>query len=434
MAVFRKAQQSAEWRSGWKLVLACFVGFSFFSVIAASLSIFIEPLVREFGWSRTLVSSGLLICTLVIALLSPFVGMLIDRFGTRRVAIPGILATALVLASFSLLNGSETQWLAFWGIYAAIAVLIKTTVWTTAVAGVFTNARGLALGVVLAGTAAAQAIVPPLANLLIEQFGWRSTYVILSVGWGSLTLFLCYRFLFDAHDRHTPPPDQTRKPGKIINQPEFSGLSIKQACRDQALWIILASTAVMMLLSVGLMVHQIPILTAAGVSRTTAAWLASMAGVAAVAGKLITGTLLDHYRPNWVGGLTLAVTCLAFALLIDGIRSPAFIVFAMLVNGYTSGTQLQISGYLTVRYAGMKNFGMVFGTITGVSALASGLGPVVAGLIFDLSGGYSLFLIIGAAGSLVSGLFLIALPSYPTWPDEASVPDRALSLPINNPS
>jgi len=424
MSLTLKESKSAEWQSGWKLVLACFFGFSFFSVIAASLGIFMEPLSEEFGWSRTLVSSGILLATVVTALLSPPVGILIDRYGSRRVALPGIIVTSLALAAFSLLNGSEVQWLLLWAVYAAIAVSIKTTVWTTAVAGMFNRSRGLALGIVLAGTAAAQATVPPLANWLIELFGWRSSYVILSLGWASITLILCWRFLFDAHDRELDSSEKNngdRVSGEdtVKIKPTFSGLAIKQAYRSKALWIILVSTALMMLLTIGLHVHQIPLLTATGVSRTNAAWLSSMAGIAAVIGKLGTGYLLDRFRPNWVAGLTMAGTFFAFALLYENMGSPLLIVFAMLVNGYTSGTTLQISGYLRVRFAGMKNFGLIFGTLTGITALGAGVGPVLAGLVYDLSGSYGLFLIAGAIGSLLCGLLLIGLPAYPVWEDEA---------------
>lgn len=405
-----------EWKQNWTLVLACFAGFSFLSVMTGSLSMFMQPLSEEFGWSRTLIAAGFSISALMTALLSPFFGLVVDRYGSRRLAIPGLVMTALVVASFSMVSGSATQWILMWLLYAVISISVKTTVWTAAVAGVFTASQGLALGVTLCGSAAAQALLPPLANWLINEFGWRAAYVWLALGWGGITLLLCVFFLFDAHDRRAA---LVAKGGdKAPVAPVRNGLTIAQAWRDPALWRIAASTLIIMTLTVGLTIHQIPILTEAGVSRTHAALLASLAGVAGVIGKLATGVLLDRFRPNWVGGITLAATALAFGLLIDGIASPALIIFAMLVNGYTQGTKLQINGYLTARYAGMRNFGSVYGFMNSLVAFGSGAGPVLAGLAYDSAGSYGVFLIVGTIGSLLCGILLLTLPTYPDWQEK----------------
>lgn len=409
---------SEEWKQNWALVLACLTGFSFLSVMTGSLSMFMQPLSDEFGWSRTVLAGGFSIAALMTALLSPFFGIAVDRYGSRRIAIPGVLITALAMASFSMLSGSISQWIILWVIYAAISITINTTVWTAAVAGIFTTSQGLALGVTLCGSAAAQAILPPLADWLITHYGWRTAYVWLAFGWGGITLVLCAFFLFDAHDHRAAKYKNSHVKAENPQKPVFTGLTIPQAWRDPALWRIAASTLIIMFLTVGLTVHQIPILMEAGVSRTQAALLASLAGVAGVAGKLITGVLLDRFRPNWVGGLTLTATALAFGLLIQGIASPALIIFAMLVNGYTQGTKLQINSFLTARYAGMRNFGTIYGFMNGLVAFGSGAGPVLAGLAYDSAGSYGPFLIIGTIGSLVCGFLLLSLPRYPEWDPE----------------
>lgn len=402
-----------EWKAGWKLVLACFFGFLFFSTLTSSMSVFIGPLAAEFGWSRTLLSAGVAMSSIVTALLSPFFGILLDRYGARRLALPGILVTSFAVSSIAFANGSPAQWLFLWGFYALISISVKTTVWTAAVAGVFDKAQGMALGLTLAGATAAHAVIPPLSNWLIETFGWRLAYVWLGLGIGSVTLILCYFFLYDAHDREGAARKQGG-PGPP-SRPDFPGLTLSQAWRDLALWRIGISLFVIMLLTIGLLVHQIEILTSAGVSRTSAAWLASLAGAMGIVGKLVTGVLLDRFRGNWVGGVTLGLAALAFALLIDGVYTPVLIVVAMLVNGYTAGAKLQIASYLTVRFSGMRNFGKIYGVVTSLIALGSGMGPLAAGAVYDLLGSYSAFLAAGAVGSLFAGALLLTLPRYPDW-------------------
>ena len=403
---------AGEWKRGWRLVLACFTGFSFFSIMTHSLGIFMEPLSREFGWSRTLISSGVTISAVVTALLSPFFGILIDRYGSRRVALPGLVAATVAIACFSLASGSATQWMLLWIFYATISISVKTTVWTAAVVGAFTHSQGLALGAMLSGTAAAQIVLPPLATWLVEHVGWRLTYVWLGCGWGGLTMVLCWFFLHDVHSR---PNRQAR-----TVQADLPGLSIAQAWRDTALWRIGLSTFVVMLLTIGLLIHQIPILTEAGVTRTTAAWLASLAGAAGIAGKLVSGLLLDRFQANWVGGITLLVTAFAFLLLLDGVHTPGLIVTAMVIGGYAAGSKLQIASYLTARYGGVRHFGVIYGLITSLVAFGSGLGPMVAGFAYDTGGSYAAFLIAGTVGCVACGLLLMTLPRYPVFGPEAA--------------
>lgn len=401
-----------EWSVGWTLVLAAALGFSFFSVLIAAVGLFMEPLGKEFGWSRTLLSAGPSIATSTTAILGPFLGAIVDRYGTRRVVLPGLLLTIAALGAFAFIDGSETQWLLLWGLFGFVSVSIKSTPWTAAVVSMFEKSRGLALGMTLAGTAVAQALVPPLGNWLIDSFGWRAAFVWLALGWGGITFVVCLLFFRGRHERRSA----AEKAAAAAATPEaLPGLTIAQAWRNSVLWRIAISNFIVMVLTMGLLVHLFPILTEAGVSRTTAAWLTGLSGLAGIAGKLVTGVLLDRFRPNWVGGLTLAAAALAFALLMDGVRSPTLILIALLVNGYTAGTKTHITGYLTASYGGMRNFGAIYGVMSSLMALASGVGPLLAGRIYDTMGGYEPFLLAGSIGTAIGGLIIVTLPPYPEF-------------------
>lgn len=403
-----------EWRSGWLLVLAASIGFSFFSVMLATTGLFMGPLGEEFGWNRTLLSSGPSISTIMTALLGPFFGALIDRFGARRLALPGIVLVMLSISSFSLLNGERWTWVALWLIFGVVAVTIKSTIWTAAIVGGFEKSRGLALGLTLAGAALAQIVVPPLGNFLIAEFGWRAAFVWLAAGWGGLTLVLCWLFFFDVRARAERRGEKAGRDAKAIAL-DLPGLTIPEAFRSIALWKLAISNFIVMTLTIGLAIHLFPILTDAGVSRARAALLLSLSGVAGVAGKLVTGVLLDRFRPNWIGGVTLGAASLAFALLIGGAASPALIVVAMVINGYAAGTKTHITSFLTAEYGGMKNFGAIYGTMSSLLTLAAGMGPLLAGALYDLSGNYDQFLAAGAIGCAIGGALITSLPRYPEW-------------------
>jgi MFS family permease len=410
-----RATAAEEWRANWKLVLAASIGFSFFSVMLASVGVFMGPLGEEFGWSRTTLSAGPSIATITTALLGPFFGMLVDRFGTRRLVLPGLLLTIAVICGFALITGVPWQWYLFWAAFGFVSVSIKSTAWTAATVGLFNRSRGLALGIVLGGTALTQIFVPPLANWLIEDFGWRMAFVALGLGWGGMTFLICLLFFYDVHDRaHGSKADRDAEAARTLALP---GLTRSQGLRDTALWRLAFSNFVIMLLTMGLSIHLFEILVEAGMTRASSAWLLSLAGVAGIVGKLATGMLLDRFRPNWIGGLTLGAGALAFAGLAEGIRSPAMIVVAMLVNGYVFGTKTQITGYMTASYAGMKSFGFLYGIMSALMALASGLGPFIAGYTYDSFGSYGPFLVVGTIGNVLCGLLIISLPPVPNWED-----------------
>lgn len=411
-----------EFHRHWLLVLAAATGFGFSAIVSVTTGLFMEPLGREFGWGRALQSSGASITAVLTFVMAPFFGVLIDRWGTRWMALGGIVLASLIISSFSLANGSPVQWMALWGFYAFAGVMIKSTVWTAAISSVFNEGRGLALGLTLSGTAIAQVVFPPLTDWLINTYGWRGAWIGLGLGAGTFTFVLCALFFFDGYAMARSA--QAKTGDKLKNGPllDVPGLSIAQAWRDTALWRIGLSTFLMMVVTIALNVHQFEILRATGLTRTTAAYYSSIAGIAGIAGKLITGWLLDRYHVRWVGGLTLGMTTVAFALLLLPNLTAPIIIAAMIVNGYSAGTKLQVASYLTSAYGGLRNFGAMFGVMASLIAAGSGIGPVLAGLIFDVYGTYAPFLIFGMIASIFCGSLILSLGAYPSW---ASHQDKA---------
>lgn len=410
-----------EFARHWRMVLAAAIGFSFTSVMTAATGLFIGPISREFGWSITLASSGVSIVALLTFLFSPLFGVFIDKWGVRRLAIPGLVLMGLVMAALSLLDGSVWQWFAVWTAYSLAALMTKSTVWTASANSTFTSGRGVALGLVLSGAALAQAFTPLVTEYLIRMHGWRMAFVWLAVGWGSLAVVMCLLWLRDGYE--ISRESKGTGTGPLLDVP---GLTVRQALRDPAVLRIAGSTFLVLMVTIGLVVHQFRILTGSGFSAQTAALAALPAGLAGIAGKLVTGVLLDRYPARWVGGLTIGISAVTFvALLVP--QAPVWVVVgALIVNGYASGTKLQLVGFLTAAYTGMRQFGTIFGLMASLIAAGSGLGPVLGGWIYDTWHSYTPGLWAGVVLTLVSAWLLLGLPAYPKW-DEA----RSTSSPSN---
>jgi predicted MFS family arabinose efflux permease len=416
---------SEEWRKHWPLVLAALAGMSFHSLPTYSMGLFIEPLADEFGWGRAQISLGLSMAVLLMVPLSPLMGAAIDRWGSRKLALPGFITVIALISCFSLANGSLWQWYALWMTYAVAALAIKAAVWTTAVSSVFYESRGLALAIGLSGTAFAQTFAPVVSQWLIAEYGWRGAYVGLALGWGLPVYLLLWLCLFDAHDvrrraakANAAAPSNAPKSAPAITMP-MGGLSFSEALRSPILIRIAISTLITLTLGVGITVHQVPILTENGIAREHAAMLAGIIGVSGMAGKLATGWLQDRLPVDWFSPITLALPAIAYFMMLQPMNLTLAIV-AMIIVGFSTGAKLQICAYLTGRYAGMRNFGKIFGVMSSIIALGSGMGPLLAGLMYDLSGSYATVLWIGIPGSLISAVLIWGLGRYPDWSTDAA--------------
>ena len=372
------------------------------------------PLIEEFGWSRTYVTSGAAMGSLVTGALMPLIGVLVDRYGSRRIVLPGLLAGTLCTMAFSLFSQSSFVWFGLWVLHAAVNVTVCQIVWTTAVAGRFKTGQGMAIGLTLAGITASQAIVPVLSVELIDYFCWRMAYVVLGLLLGTPAIILAAFFFFDSRDTQRIEARKNKVVAEI-DTAALPGLTMREAARNTALWRISMSIFVIILLTIGFMIHQIEILIGTGITRESAAMLAGLAGATGIVGKIVTGYLLDNYRGNWVSGLTMGAAAVAFAMLVRDIGTFTMLVIVMLVNGYTAGAKMQIASFLTVKYAGIRNFGKIYGIISTLIAVASASGPMLAGAIYDLTGGYQAFLMASVVGLTFSAVLLLTLPRYPDW-------------------
>jgi len=401
-----------EWRVYGLMVLSAMAGVSLGTIPTATLGLFMDPLNREFGWSRTEISLGLTIFALVGLPLAPLGGMLVDKFGARRIAVPGLALSALIFASFSLLAGSYVQWLFTWVLYTFAALGTRTLVWNTAISTVFTISRGLAIAVLLCGIAIASSLAPIVAHGLIEGWGWRGGYIGLGLGWGGMALLLVLLFF---HDRRqsTKPAVGAAPQSATATRP--GGLTVKEALRTPRLYRIGFAIFLQSTLGAAIMVHLVPLLTAEGLSRTEAAGMAALIGLGSLVGKLATGWMIDRFTGSLIPFACFAGPAIAYLVMLQAAGSAWLLSAAVIILGYSGGASLQLATYLTTRYAGMRNFGTIFGFISAFMALSAGIGPPLAGAIFDSTGSYTLLLTIGIPVALLAGLCVFGLGAYPTF-------------------
>jgi predicted MFS family arabinose efflux permease len=402
-------KMSEDWKAHYPLVFSAFIGFGFYSIFPNLMGLFVGPLTQEFAWTRSQVMSGLAFSSITAMILSPFVGAFVDRYGPRKIALPGIVLTAIAVGMFGFTNGSTAQWYLFWLAQSFFVLLIKATVWATAISKSFTSGRSLAMAITMSGTAFAQIIVPPMTQFLIEELGWRQAFFVIGIFWGTLAFIPAFLFLekksLEIHvhfnEKHLPEYSN----GK--------GLTLQQALRNTALIKIALATLIVMLTGIGILVNSVPILVESGLDSSRAAYFVSVFGVAGIIGKLTTGWLMGRYSGSKVGGYTLGITSFAFLCLMSSNNIP-LILLGLFGIGYGAGTKLQICALLTSSYAGLLHYGKIFGVMSSVIAISGGLGPLMASSIFDLTGSYDMFIYMSFGGAVVAGCMIYTLGPEPT--------------------
>jgi MFS family permease len=393
---------AAEWRNGYQAVLTSFFGMGASSLAPLSLGMFMEPMQRELGWGRGEISAGLMIMSGVSSVGAALAGRLMDRFGERRVGVPGMVVYCSGIALLGTSGSLSWNWWALWFVVACGHVFVNPTLWATAVSKRFDVQRGLALAATSCGSGALLVFMPVTVGRLIADHGWRMTYVIMGCATAVVMLPLMMLFLRERRNPAYPPRMASTVDGAASAKSELwmslrSGRFIRLA-----LGCFIVTTA-----TIGLQVHYVPLLVHGGAGRASAASMAGMIGVGSIVGRLSSGVLLDRWRGQIVGAVYFALPAFSslFLLRYHGGSIDGSVIAG--VQGLALGAELNVVAFLVGRYFGLRNYGTLVGTIMGGVVIGSGLGPTWAGAIFDATNSYRLF-VVGAIAAFLIGAALIA--------------------------
>ncbi len=372
----------AHWRVVMAAALGAAAGITGMSVY--SLSVLLGPLSEAFGWSRTEVSAAKTILTAGFVLTAPFVGYLADRVGVRHLALVSLAALAVGFFAMTQLGPNIYMFYAALFGLAVAGGATTALVWTRAVATWFHRSRGMALALTLTGPGLVGVITPTLLDAMIQRYDWRAAYVIMGVFalavLGPLTLFFF-------ENRQVDSIGGTPRDAALS-----TGMTVAGALRSRWFWQLGAGFLLVGAVVSALMVHLVPLIIGAGITRNIAVRVAGAFGFAVIFGRLLTGWLVDRFHPPWVAAFFLAMPAAGCLVLAGEPGSTLAIVFAVACIGLAAGSEVDLVPYLAARYFGLRSYGRIYGWLFVAFYIGVGLGPLYLGYCFDRDGNYLLAL------------------------------------------
>lgn len=394
---------------GWWIVLSCFMiafyvgGINFYGFTA-----FIEPLVKDFGWSYTQISFAASLRGLEMGFLAPLIGFLADRFGSRKLILIGILTVG-----FGMILLSNTHSLGVF--YTAILLIAMgaggctSVVTMTAIANWFDRDVGKAFGVASSGFGASGLMVPLMVRL-IDTYTWRTASIIFAIGtWiVGIPLSLIIR---DTPEQYGYLPDG-RRSGDVSpmtgSRDEHAKIGFIQVLKKKSFLCVLSAESLRMMALTAVSVHVMPYLGHLGWTRTAAGLVAAGIPIFSIFGRFGFGWIGDVYDKRYV-------MALAFGMMGIGLvafsRAEVFWMILIFIFFFPIGfgANMVMRGAILREYFGRELFGRMVGTVMGFASLGGIVGPTLAGWVFDTFGNYSLIWLVFCGVTSLSILLILSI-------------------------
>lgn len=403
-------QQTADRLRNGQIQVALTSFFALFAIVGLALyglPFYYDFMVREFGWSRTQVTSGNALSKLVVGPLFGFLaGWIVDRFGPRRLMLVGILLGGTALIGL----GSMTALWMFYLFYLFNALgyvcagplpnQVLLTRW-------FDKARGRAMGFAYLGIGIGGALVPLLSVWLVQNFGWHNALRIL----GALIILIALPLAYFV--KESPEAQATRKNESTPTAP------IGWAFRSKAFYL-LAFGSMCSIGAVGGANQHLKLFLSLDqqYSQLQAARVASLVLVFSLVGRLLMGFLADRFPKKYVMLFIYLLVASSIPLLFFA-SAPAAIYLFAIIFGIGLGGDYMIIPLMAAELFGVKVMGRLMGVILTADGVAEATVPMLVGNLRDRTTTYTLGFTV-LIGLALTGAAAIGL--LPKSPQKGSVP------------
>jgi MFS family permease len=363
-------------------------------------AVFLLPLERDLGWTRSELTSVYSIYLLVNGCTAPLVGLLFDRLGPRWVYGTGMAS----LGAAMLLAGGLTelwQFYLFIGVLVGIGVSLNGMVPASALLARWYRERlSTAIGIAYSAFGVGTVLFVPLVQFLVGEYGWRLSYRIL--GWilialaPLVVLAIPWKTFAAGGGRH-----EAQKAGE--------GWTLRAALRSPVFWGLIQvffCTAAGMF---SIVVQLVAFFVEAGFSPLAAATAFGIVGLFSATSVMGSGLVAERFGYRQTVTASIAGTVSGMGLLIALTLAPSWLLLALFVPvfGFCMGVRGPIVSSVSARYFAGPRVATIYGVVYASNAVGAALGAFAGGLLHDLTGGYR--------AGLGMAIILMLLAAMPFW-------------------
>ncbi len=350
------------------------------------ITAFDEALLKEFGWSRGDYKFGGFVTLMTAGLLAPFAGVIIDKFGTRKLMLIGSVALAVLYFLYGRITSLPQLYLIHAG-FGLVLVCAGLNVAVVMVSTWFIRSRGTAVGIALVGSSLGGAVFAPVILKFIQANGWRDAFAWVSLF--SLGLFvLAFLFARSPAEKHVGALGAGEAIKGAARPASPSDLSYAQAIRTVSFWaltfVAMASFYSILALASHLFLHM----RGMGFDPKTAISAITLLFGLGLISKFLFGFLSDYLNPRIVFISNVAIMLLGLILMAT--LDKNLVWAGIFITGFGWGGLYTMIQLQAVNNFGVTNTGKILGTITMLDAMAGGLGGWLTGVMFDKFGNYQM--------------------------------------------
>lgn len=356
-------------------------------------------LIDEFAWSRVMITSIFSVSILAQALLQPMGGALLDKFGPRRMLITGGILMGLSLITF---GRSVTLWRIYisYGILFSLATVVAGFVTnTTMVSRWFEKKRGIAIGIVAAGSSLGLFIFNPLLAYLIKLFGWRIAMQFLGILTMVLICLVVVCFSKDCPEDVGQTIDRERlatnnnvfQVGKGKHSPKnIKDWSFGQALKTREFWLLCIAYTGYLFAWYSISNHLVMAMCDMGLDNIKAASIFGYTGLSGAIAGLVCAWIAD-YMCDRKFMVIIAYLLIGLGVFLFSCSSGqlGLLYLIVIILGIGHGGAVLMSAVVADRF-GVFSMGKIWGTISMAGLLGGAAGPIVVGYIYDITGSYHL--------------------------------------------
>ena len=397
----RISDQSRPW-----LIVAVMslINFATAGSLSNTVGIFINPLIRQFGASHAETGALYTVQLLTSAATMPLCGWLLDRLDPRWpitggsvLAIAGVLLAAVAHSMLVIDLGY-----ALMGVGGALSSLIPAAV---LVANWIDDRRGLAMGVIMCGLALGSATMALVSSYVVLHMGWRVAYLVLAA---PIALAIPLVLLTIRGRPSLVVGRQAAQPRPGAQSP---GLEVAIAVRGRSFWLISTAYFAYIFSSTLVITHLVPYLIVRGIAAERAALILSLFLACMAIGKFVLGSVADRFKANAVLAGAYCLTALGVVVLLYG---PPLVggIACSFISGLTIGAAAPLTPIVAADSFGLRCFGTLSGLYMTVGIGLGAIGPIGAGRLVDIYGGYTQAYLMVVAVMLVTAIFPLRCVSY----------------------